>query len=308
MIDYSSFNIKIAPNYSDEEKEKLREWILASVLFSDECLSKADLVDVLLESYSGTCDNVYQIIDDIFTSLQRAEKILEGNLPYTISGDVIFRSGRWQDHSAFAFCLITSITRWLAKLNDETNSDERGKIFEKLVECSMRSMFHSDVWKVIPTSQTIRIIRPFKAFVPQVARELREEVSQYFAKAITGKEKDSGVDVILYHNAPDNLPSISIFIQCATGKHWKEKLHEPNLELWKDYIHFSLVPLKSIVIPMDIDNENEYRKIMRNQNTLLIDRLRILSASKYKKHWLDSSIKREIVSWVKSRLKFMPHM
>ena len=94
-------------------------------------------------------------------------------------------------------------------------------------------------------------------------------------------------------------------MQCASGKHWIDKLHEPDLDVWTKIVLFAAKPRKAFAIPFAL-LEEEFMRRCNQVDGMLLDRYRLLGAGRYNTEWVPDCLKDEIIDWITPRLKTLP--
>ncbi len=110
------------------------------------------------------------------------------------------------------------------------------------------------------------------------------------------------MDIIAWKPWEDfRVSQFVLLVQCASGKNWKTKLNDLNLDAWKKYIHFAANPIKAFTIPIVITNQEELQDISTDAG-IIIDRARIYKYSIDRK-CSDISLKDNLITWCNNRME-----
>jgi len=91
----------------------LCDWLEGSLLFDDERLSAADVVDVLIESeIYDSQEFAWEIVSFAWAELSRRLSWVGTGSPIKISKPSLKRLRAWRDVPAHSFCLALSFARW----------------------------------------------------------------------------------------------------------------------------------------------------------------------------------------------------
>lgn len=282
----------------------LCDWIEGSILFHDEVVSKTDIVEILTESgIYNDADMALSIVNEAWNELKRRLRCLKQGSPFSFIRQTIRRTSSWEDNSAHSFCIILSMPQcyrdWSTSLS---NGDyhEQGRLFELLTKASIENQF-SD-WEVHQTGWSRTNVVKLTDVVNEIANRLNE-IKGDIEPWESPDGNDAGLDLLCYRPFPDNRVGIPVYLmQCASGKNWIDKLHEPDLNVWTKIIHFAAMPRKAFAIPFAL-LDDEFRKRCNRINGMLFDRYRILTAVNHDRKWVPSSLETEIVSWITPRLQ-----
>lgn len=93
---------------------------------------------------------------------------------------------------------------------------------------------------------------------------------------VNATDNDLGLDVAGWKAFPDGQRNkLEIYMQCATGENWSGKRNEPNLEIWRQILSWSIYPTKAMAIPYVASEDDWGREAL---GLLLMDRLRLAAA------------------------------
>jgi len=278
----------------------LCDWIEASILLIEPELSLADIADVLVE------EEVYENLDfaregvqNAWAELLRRQRWIGSRSPFVIDRNwVRLRNPEWKDEPAYTFCILLS----LAKFYDwwkENDYNDQGDLFELLTKKSIEAQF--DGWLVYQTGWTRTNTAGFENVVDEVAEKLSEPKGrhQFWTDR---RAKDKGLDLLWYKQFPDNLAGIPVYlVQCASGANWKSKLKTPDINIWRHVIQFTTMPKRAFSTPFSFLEEQFYQNCVIIDG-ILLDRCRLLNASRYNEDWVSESLKDSIIAWAESRV------
>lgn len=286
------------------ELSVLCDWIEGSVLFDNEDLSKADIVDVLKEEevYDDP-DVAMALVNDAWNELQDRLVWIGGKGPFSFFSQSIKSEGSWEENPAHSFCILLSMPQcydnWSTALYQGDYS-EQGRLFEALTKVSIEHQF-SD-WEVYPTGWSSKNPVKLSNIVDEIANRLGE-IKGELQPWTNPRTKDGGLDLLCYRPFLDNRGGVPVYLmQCASGKDWENKLHRPNLNVWTKIIKFMAKPRKAFAIPFALPDK-KFKATCTEVNGMLLDRYRILAAGNYNTEWISDSLKTDIIDWITPRLQ-----
>lgn len=284
--------------------EILCDWIEGSVLFDEEDLSTTDVVDTLIkEEIYDDQDLATQIVDWAWRKLQRRLSWIGAGSPFSFTGRRMIHMRSWEEDPAHSFCILLSMpqcyTDWSTSLCGVGQSGQ-GRLFESLTKASIENQF-SD-WEVYHAGWSASNPMKLPQVVDEVANRLGEE-KKNIAPWENPEGNDAGLDLLCYRPFPDNRVGIPVYLmQCASGKNWKFKLNEPDLNTWTKMIDFVASPRKAFAIPFAL-TDDEFNSRCNVVDGMLLDRYRLLGAGRYNTEWVPDRLKDEIIDWVIPRLE-----
>jgi hypothetical protein len=284
----------------------LCDWLEGGVLFDEENLPAADVVDILIESeiYSRQ-ELAWEIVTSAWAELSRRQKWVGQNAPIKVSKNRLERLCGWQDVPAYGFCLALSFAGWYPGWAREFGSDynEQGELFERLVKEAMEHLFPQ--WVVHQTGWTRTHPSKLAEIVKDVANQLGEAQGDidYWANS---DAHDEGLDLLCYRPFDDGRVGVPTFLmQCASGNNWERKLHTPDIELWSRIVLFAAQPKRAFAMPHAL-SDKEFRNKCVHVQGLLLDRYRLLSTSRIEANWVSDDLETAIRSWLKPRIEKLP--
>ena len=290
------------------ELSVLCDWIEGSVLFDNEDLSKADIVDILKEEeVYGDPDVAKELINYAWNELKRRLRWIGGKGPFSFFSQRIKSECSWQENPAHSFCILLSMPQcyddWSTALHPGDYS-EQGRLFEELTKVSIEHQFLD--WEVYQTGWSRTNPIKLSDIVDEIANRLGE-IKGDIEPWANPDGNDGGLDLLCYRPFPDNRGGVPVYLmQCASGKHWSDKLHTPELKVWTKIIEFMAKPRKALAIPFTLIDK-EFKAQCNRVDGMLLDRYRILAASNYNTEWVPDSLKEEIIKWIDPRLNKLRH-
>ena len=282
----------------------LCDWIEGSILFAEDEFSTIDIVQALIDGgIYVESDFAMRIVREIWQELERRLKCVAPRIPFSVSDLRVQRITSWQDAPAHSFCVLLSFAKcykkWWNRVSD-SDYNEQGELFELLTQESLKEQF-SD-WQVKRTGSSHTQSVKLHEVMRQVADWLDRPIKPDAGERINSRAKDAGLDLLCYHRFPDKRAGFPIyFMQCASGQNWNDKVFTPDLDLWGDYIDFVVRPQKAFAIPYAL-SEADFREQCILVKGLLLDRYRLLAASRCRQHWESPMLTNRIVKWATPKI------
>ena len=287
----------------------LCDWIEGSVLFYNQNLSKIDIVDVLKEEeFYDDPDVAMELVNDAWNELKDRLVWIGGKGPFSFFSQRIKSECSWQENPAHSFCIFLSMPQcyddWSTALRPG-DYNEQAQLFEELTKVSIEHQF-SD-WEVYQTGWSRTKPVKLSSIVDEIANRLGE-IKGELQPWVHPDKKDGGLDLLLcYQPFLDNRGGIPVYlVQCASGKHWKDKLYTPDLKIWTKIINFMATPRKAFAIPFALPDK-EFRARCNQVDGMLLDRYRILAAGNHNTEWISDSLKTAIIDWITPRFQKLRH-
>lgn len=285
----------------------LCDWIEGSVLFGDEIVSTTDIVDILTEESIYTdSDLASNTVNEAWNELKRRLGCIKQGNPFTFIRRTIRSMDSWEDNPAHSFCIILSMPQcyrdWSTSLSNNDYT-EQGRLFELLTKASVENQFTG--WKIHQigwsSSNTVQLSKA----VDEIATMLGEKKGD-IEPWENPRGKEAGLDLLCYRPFPDNRVGVPVYLmQCASGKNWIDKLHEPDLNIWSKIVLFAATPRKAFAIPFAL-LDKEFKKRCNRVDGMLLDRYRLLAAANYNKEWISDFLRKEIIDWMCPRVQTLP--
>lgn len=283
------------------------DWLEACALFGDGEASGPDVVDLLRENeiYESQ-EFAWEFVNDAFSAIRERKRVLGAGYPLTIqAGTRVVRVGEWIDAAPYAFCLALSLSRaypdWWQGFGQDFGP--QGKLFEDLTAESVAATFHG--WEVHQTGWAASQPNLIAGIVQEIADRVGEsvgDVRRWSAKSA----KEAGLDLLCFLPYTDSRAGFPVILfQCASGKDWKLKVHDPKLRVWKRIVEFTIDPQKALAMPFAL-NQDDFRYHANLVNGLLLDRDRLLSPGQGNANWISADLTQRIRVWIEPRVATLP--
>jgi hypothetical protein len=250
-----------------------------------------------------------RFIDDVWATLRSRRLQQNGGGPFDFDyQDMHLSVGSWVDAPASAFCLFLSYEppkkqtkRRAPRLPKEKNYTVQGELFERLVVAACSELWPS--WQVHRTGWSKANPQQLPKVVEGVARVLAGNVGN-IRRWNTKGAKEQGLDLVWYRPFHDQRGCFPAFlVQCASGRRFKRKLHEPKEGIWEDLV--SLVPRslprKAFATPFSF-GKTDFERYAIEGKCLLLDRLRLLSAVQLQPAWVNADLAKDLRKWLRPRV------
>jgi hypothetical protein len=90
-------------------------------------------------------------------------------------------------------------------------------------------------------------------------------------------DKDLGLDGVTWRRFSDERGAdLHFLVQCATGDDWQTKLHDINLTVWADHIHWAVTPVRMFAVPTVISQDEAKWVRTSRKGGLILDRPRLV--------------------------------
>lgn len=283
------------------------DWIEACALFGDGEVSGSDIVDILRENeIYATQEFAWELVNNVFLAIRERKRVLGDGYPLRIqAGMRVVSDSPWQDVSPYAFCLALSLSKaypaWWQAFGQDFGP--QGKLFEDLTAEAVTATFtgwevHQTGWSATQPNHIATVVRN----VAELIGEVTGEVRRWSAK----RAKEAGLDLLCFKPFPDNRAGLPIMLfQCASGKDWKSKLHQPELRVWTKIVSFTIDPQKALAMPFALDPD-EFRNHANVVNGLLLDRDRLLVPGQANREWISNDLRDRMRAWVEPRIETLP--
>ncbi len=120
--------------------------------------------------------------------------------------------------------------------------------------------------------------------------------------------KEQGLDILCYRRFEDSLGNFpAFFVQCASGRNFTGKLHDPDMAVWNDLVEIlpASLPRKAFASPF-IFPKKEFEQNAIKSKGLFLDRSRLLSAAFHKADWIKPEVAERIHKWASPYVKGLP--
>lgn len=282
------------------------DWIEASVLFRQEDVTDAEIVDLLLDNqYYDKQDFAWEFVNDIALNLKERARLLGRGYPVNVGAHRFSPNGTMDDFPAYSFCLALSLSvpypGWAKAFGADFTS--QGELFERLTAQSVSNSFggwtvHSTGWTRTQTNKLKTVVKTIAALLGESAGDILR-----WSKA---SANEAGLDLLCFRPFPDGRVGVPIYLmQCASGKNWEKKLHTPNLNTWRKLITFAADPKKAFSMPFAL-MESDFTIHTAVVDGLLLDRHRLLAPGITTPNWISADLEVDIRNWIGARVPTLP--
>lgn len=316
------------PNITSKDRIAFADWVeLACLTSQSGMLSQADIADVIHDAgwlpavgsdgfpeddelSDGTTDfddAVLSFAEEAWATLRHRAQVTGGSYPFDVGVDVLSRrDGEWSAALSFtALLLIASVPRYP---EDAVVPQYAGisyqRQFEKIVQAAAVGLFKGSAARFgVPRENDWPV-----AIEERVGR-LGDELG-LLVQDLTGKvqpnDGDKGLDVASRYSFGDDGPAtLTMLFQCATGKHWRDKLGEPSIAAWQDMLKWDSHLVRALAVPLWMDGPEDYaRNFRRFDGAVIVDRPRLMAGAP--DSLLDDGIRTVIQGWCQEQISKLP--
>ena len=308
MLRIPEVDFKESVNISNVDITSLGDWLEACLLFSTDRVSKNDVSDLLLDEQVCRDDGqdlAYEIATDGWNELKRRNRWDGLSLEVDFTRDRLTGYVAWEDDLLPSFLVLLSLFKiypdWAAERCDYSR---QGDLFERCIEISAQSLLPG--WKTYRTGWTYDDAKNISEIVEVLGEILFTSGASDLEEWSPSEEKDGGLDLVCYRAFGDEREAMPVFfLQCASGKNWRTKIHAPNAATWQKYLNSAVAPSTGIVAPFVIDEAKLKRAALQGQ-IIVFDRLRILSARREYPVALPPELDESLRNWMKPRVDELP--
>lgn len=308
MIQIPQLGFRQSINESNVSVNALGDWLEANLVFGEEPVTKSAVVDLLIKYNICTAtgqDLAHSIAAEGWSELKRRRKWGGLSECIEISRTQVFEDILWTDSIVRSFFLLLSLLKifpdWANRHRDYVS---QGNLFEKVVEEICPAILPG--WKSFRAGWAPDNTQD----VPSILSELRDRLNVAGAADPTRwykpGTKDAGLDIVCYREFEDEKEALpTLFLQCASGKNWREKVTTPNPELWSRLMDSAVKPGTGIAAPFVVEDQ-ELRAAALTGQVVVFDRLRMLSAVRNEKVQIPSELQNQLVDWMRPRVEDIP--
>ncbi len=284
----------------------LRDWIESSILFQDEYnfLSQNYIADTLIDNERYN-DQQFALegVANIWYELRKGTEWIGNGGAMVVERRRLIRRGYWREYPAQAFFILLSLAPYYDWWTQEFGNDytEQGDLFELLTKASFEAQFTH--WTGYQTGWTKTQTLDFRQIVEEIINRLGGNLGN-FELWNQPNVKERGVDLLCYSAFPDGRVGIPVYMmQCASGKTtWKAKMSTPDLNIWRNVIIFGSKPVKAFAMPFAVSSD-EFTRSSIEVGGLLLDRYRLLGASRFNEQWISDEVEDRIIVWLETKIK-----
>ena len=307
MLEIPSVGFQRSTTKSNVKTGYLADWLEANILFVEPDVAKTDVVDMLIEYQicpDDQQDLAHQIAVDGWDELDRRKRW--GGVPSSVSINSarIEAHDSWESTPLWSFFVLLSTLRifpdW-AKTHQAYAV--QGDLFERVVETICPAMLPG--WTSYRTGWSPSDTKDIRAIVRELCTRLFVSGGN-LDRWLKPTDNDGGLDIVCYREFKDEREALpTFFLQCASGKNWRDKVETPNPVVWQKYLDSAVQPSTGIVAPFVIEDWELRRAALVGQ-VVVFDRLRMLSSAEAAGTTLPEGLLAELLAWMRPRVNDLP--
>ena len=250
-------------------------------------------------------DLAYQIATEGWDELVRRKRW--GGIPSSVSinSTRVTVDGSWEVSPIWSFFVLLSTLRiypdWAKKHRAHA---VQGDLFERVVEAICPAMLPG--WISYRAGWSPDNTKNIPAIVEELCDRLYVSGAPDLDDWISAAANDGGLDIVCYRKFEDEREALPMFfLQCASGKNWREKVNTPNPASWQKFLNSAVQPSTGIVAPFVIEARDLKMAALTGQ-VVVFDRLRMLSAAERANIALASDLLTELLEWMRPRVIDLP--
>ncbi len=308
MIQIPQVGFKRSVNQSNVEPNSLGDWLEAIVLFDQYEVAKSDIVDILIE-YQICPDEAQELAHEI-ASMGWDELRLRkswGGIPdsLSISTNRIEDATNWADFPIRSFLLLLSMFKLFPDwAEDNRDNVVQGNLFEEVVEEICPALLPG--WEVYRAGWAPENAKDIPTIVADLCERLNTTGAVHLHAWHAPDAKDAGLDIVCYRSFSDSREALpAYFLQCASGKNWRDKVNTPNADQWQKMLDSAVRPSTGIVAPFVIEDRELKIAALTGQITVF-DRHRLLSAATGDNIQLPVELSNRLIDWMHPRIEALP--
>ena len=293
---------------SNIDVTSLGDWLEACLLFSSDRVSKNDVVKILIDEQICNDDGqdlAFEIATNGWNELERRSQWNGLSLGVDFTHNRLMRHSSWENNLFPSFLILLSLLRiypdWAARHRDSIG---QGNLFEHCIEILGPSLLPG--WKTYRTGWTPDDAKNIPKIVESLCEVLFTVGAPDLEQWIPAHSNDGGLDLVCYRSFGDEREAMPVFfLQCASGKNWRDKIHTPKASVWQKYLNSAVAPSTGIVAPFVID-DIKLRQASLEGQIIVFDRLRILSAHQEHPVELPEDLNDSLRAWMEPRVSELP--
>lgn len=277
------------------------DWIEANITFCVDQVTITDIADELLshevyEKQELAREFVLMCWEELFI---RA-KAYGQELTFSVGKSRLDRIANWDEKLGHAFCLITSLAPNYSWWKEHSYNDQ-GLIFEELSTHSITNILDFETY---PTGWSSDNTKGFREHVDEICKRLNFGGGN-IAKWDGANKKEYGLDILAYYDFDDSRTGIPYYMfQCASGQNWRTKLQTPDLNIWNEVLNPSVKAFRGFAIPFCLET-SEFERSCTKVGGIMLDRTRLLGASRKPSYNLSPQLKQKISAWCSPRITWL---
>ncbi len=308
MLQFPEKGFNRSVGRSNVKTNYLGDWLEACSLFDGPDVSRSDVVDMLIEGQICDADDqdlAHQIVEEGWSELARRQRW--GGVPVgtTVGATRVETLQNWEDDLIRSFFLYLSLVRiypeWAKGYYDHVR---QGDLFERVCEAICPHLLPG--WETYRAGWSPDDTKNIPDIVEQLISRIFVKGSADLERWLSGDENDGGLDIVCYRPFKDEREAMPVyFLQCASGKNWREKVQTPSPEYWKTILDAAVLPSTGILAPFVIEDQ-QLRIASLVGQTIVFDRLRLMSAVQEGAIMLDGNLRDELKDWLRPRIEGLP--
>jgi hypothetical protein len=282
------------------DQYSLSDWAELSCIFDNKAtLSKAEIIRTLEDAEVNEAEDE---TSNIWLEIDRRSHLLLSKYPIDVQEGRLKKKNPAKILLEYTFPLLLSSNPWYAtiKRGEWTTA---AKLFE---EYSMLALCNYLKGSAINIGWPRRngLPRSFKKSIDFVCTRIGEDKGP--CDLIKNNSKDEGTDIIAWLPFPDNRPNQAIILaQCAAGKDFGEKIHEPSINLWNNFINWQIPARPAFAFPFVCNDSSEWKRLSLANGGILFDRIRLASLCTFGEN---NSIEGKLSDWVQMQASRLPRI
>ena len=308
MIQLPQVGFQYSAQQSNVCTNALADWLETNILFDDPEISKSDIVDMLIEYQicpDDKQDLAHQIASEGWEEIARRKQW--GGLPENVSitGSRITSDSNWEDDPIRSFFVLLSALRiypdWASGHQEYA---VQGNLFEKVVETICPGLLPG--WIPYRTGWSPENTKNIPVIVEDLCKRLFVKGAVDLEEWLEPNSNDGGLDIVCYRAFRDEREAQPVFfLQCASGKNWRNKVGIPSPSLWQKFLNSAVQPGTGIVAPFVIE-EKELKIAALTGQSIVFDRLRLLSVVRTENIEFAVELLEELIGWLRPRVEDLP--
>jgi len=244
---------------------------------------------------------------ELLAEVRRRKVALAEHYPINLHRDAVaLRLASWKETPSFtAMVLFANLAKYEFGLTlDKVGQYTYTHLFEKVVQACARGLFRGTATR-FGVPKEIGWPTGIEDRVRRMAEELGLDPERLDNKLEPG-DGDRTLDIASRLSFGDDGPGTTmVWIQCAVGRHWADKLSEPIPAMIEDLLRWNAVPIRAIAIPWWFDADGIYSRWFRKFNkAMILDRRRLLTGTPVE--FLDDACRQPLEDWCAAQAARLP--
>lgn len=260
----------------------IADWAELRVLYDPDHRIPLEAIRTRLDSDGSLADEIDELSDEdpdemreqeaserlaanVLAEIKRRREVCGSAYPFQIADGYLNLVGnRWD---AYKFCLLVADREHYHSRDHETPL-----LFEHLTRAAVAAYLGGEAVRFGSHRDTM----PVGVDAALTCLSSKIGALRVDGFPVQSTDNDLGLDVAGWKAFPDERPGkLKLFVQCATGIHWRNKKHDLDMERWKGILYMYVTPLTGMAIPYVLADETDWRR--QTSGLILFDRLRISS-------------------------------